>query len=78
MPMCLTAKPTLEWAGSTVQVPVGMAVVMVAVALMADRSLVVLLCAQPRIATDCDYNYHQASCGSAGVPHHAGRLADRQ
>ena len=23
MPMCLTEKPTFEWAGSTVQVPVG-------------------------------------------------------
>jgi hypothetical protein len=32
----LTAKPTLEWAGSTVQVPVGMMVAVVV--LMADSS----------------------------------------
>jgi hypothetical protein len=41
MPRCLTAKPTLEWAGSTVQVPVG---AMVAVLMAASRGVAQVAC----------------------------------
>src|SRR5438128_2507507 len=58
MPMCLTAKPTVEWAGSTVQVPVGIKVAgAMSVAMRMPRVRRPAGGASRRHSGDCRSNY---------------------